>query len=271
MLSSRLKLKPQRFLSVLLFLTIFSFNASAQDSTKVKRISERLDLLEAYNKEILDKKFDTKSTELTNKIDYEVKKAADDVQDQLKIIKITGGIIGFLLAAGIGILLYQYFVNLKKKVDKLFKEKIENHLNENSQFLIDVITSQKVETQIKKNKKLLVLAGNDEEKNKVKTLLKAMGFDHIQIEVIQQFGNIPQSDLVIFSNTNKALSDDVISEFIKNSGDDDDFIFFGDRLVLDRADPNAEKVNFANSKYTLYHQIINTLSFKEVYKLETTP
>lgn len=237
----------------------------AQDSSSLKGITDRITLLESYNKEILDKKFETKSTELTNKIDYEVNKAKDEVLDQMWIIKITGGIIALVLAAGIGVLLYKYFVGLEKLADRMLKKKLANHLADNSQYIIDMITSQKTENLIKKNKKLLVLSGNDAEKDASEQLLTGMGFRNLQFVTTTEVENLPKADLVIFSNRNEALAESIMLDYLERSGDNDSFIFYGKRLNIDPQRAYSDRINFANSKFTLYHQIINTLSFKEIF------
>jgi hypothetical protein len=246
-------------------LVISCATLQAQDSTNLKGLSDRVGSLERYNKEILEEKFENKSTELTNKIEYELKKAKDDVNDQLWILKITGGVIALLLAAGIGVLLYKYFVGLEKLADRVLKRKLESHLAENSQYIIDVITSQKTENLIKRNKKLLVLCGNDAEKTAAEQLLKAMGFRHVQFLTSTNTENLPAADLIIFSNRNETLPEPLIIEYLEQSGRDDNFIFYGKRLSVDPQSDYADRINFANSRFTLYHQIINTLSFKEIF------
>jgi hypothetical protein len=192
-------------------------------------------------------------------------KAKDEVKDQLWIIKITGGVIALLLAAGIGVLLYKYFVGLEKLADRVLKKKLESHLTENSQYIIEMITSQKTENLIKRNKKLLVVCGNDAEKATSEQLLKAMGFRHLQFLTSANVEDLPGADLIIFSNRNEALPEPVIVDYLQRSGNDDNFIFYGKRLNVDPQSDYADRINFANSRFTLYHQIINTLSFKEIF------
>lgn len=235
----------------------------AQDTLK---LSDRVKLLEEYKNEILDKRFDTKSVELSNKIEYELKKAKDDVTDQLWIIKITGGIIALVLAAGVGVLLRQYFVGIKKLADKLLNEKLESHLANNSQYIIEMITSQKTENLVRGNRKILLLSHDQEEQDATLPLLKGMGFKNIECKIVVSDEALPKSDLVLFSNKKETFPETLILALMESTEDDDSLVYYGKRLNIDFQKEYAERVNFANSKYTLYHQIINTLSFKEVFQ-----
>lgn len=249
-------------LLIVLFLIFFGVVTNAQEKLKIE---DRVKLLETYNKEILDKKFETKSTELSNKIEYDVKKAKDDISDQLWIIKITGGIITLVLGAGIFILLRQYFVGLKKLADKLLKEKLESHLNDNSQFILDMITSQKTENLIKANKKILLVTADETEKNESLALLKSMGFKHIDTIIASSTMSHTDNDLTVFSNNKGNFDENLILKLMEESKEDEALIYYGKRLNIDQQKEYSERINFANSKFTLYHQIINTLSFKEIF------
>lgn len=259
--------------SLLIIIVLCSINARATtDSTRIQDLSDRVKRLETYKDEILDKKFDNKSTELSNKIDYEVKKAKDDVNDQLSIFRIAGSVLTLLIAAGVGALLYQYFVGIKKQTEKLFNKKLETHLSDNTSYIVELITSQKNETIIKANKKLLVLAGNEEEKTNTTKMLKGMGFKHVQSKTVTSLIELEEADLIVISNSNMSLPEELILQFLENSTENDHYIFFGKKLSVDMSGGNnnyIDRLNFANTKYTLYHQLINTLSFNEFFTTQS--
>ena len=79
----------------------------------------------------------------------------------------------------------------------------------------------------------MVICGNEDEKKNTESLLGSMGFKQLQFAIVQQFEIIPKSDLVIFSNKNATLPEQIIIEYLENSHEEENFIFFGGRLNLD--------------------------------------
>lgn len=250
-----------------IILVLLPISAFPNEASKVNELAERIEFLETYNKTILNKQFEVQSVELSNKVSEELKHAKDEINDQYTAIKIASWVCGILISIGVGTVIYQLGFGIKNRVEKSINQKLNDHIAENSQAIIDIITSQKTENLIRKNKSVTVLSNNEQNNEYIIALLRNMGFEQVHQIVINRFFKFTKADLYIFSDKDNSLSEMQIKECIEKSQDDTNFIYFGTRrLNIPLQDSYAERLNFANTKYTLYHQIINTLSFKEVLK-----
>lgn len=249
--------------SLLIFLVCVLPNKSeAQDSLNLEG---RVKLLEQYNERVLQEQFATKSDQLSVSISLELEKAKQEVTDELRIIKIIGTVLGLLIAFGVGGFFAIYMRKLPKMAERLLIERLKSHLDENTNHVLQLITSQKNENRIRETKSLFVIAGSDEELSFALKLLKDMKFAKVDGEVFRYYKDLPTTDLIVLSNRDRLLPDELIIEFMSNGQENDNYIYFGGgRLPIDPTAKYAEQVNFANSKYTLYHHIINMLSFRDV-------
>ena len=244
--------------NLLMLRVIFiSFTLPAQDSLTIE---QRVKLLEQYNEQILDEKFNIASAKLNGEIELELKRATTSLDERISILKI----VGIIISLGLGGLVYTSWRNAKRTMEKMLEKKLKSHLADNINHLVDVITSQKTENLIKKSKKILLLGSSEKECDSATKLLKSMQFDHVSCKAVKYYEKLPENDLVVFCNMNNSTHQELVVEFIEKGDSDDVFIYYGGRLNLDSKSSHYDKVNFANSRYTLYHQIINTLSFKEV-------
>ena len=245
-------------------LVFVSSSLQAQDSLTLQ---QRVKILEQYNDEVLDEKFEVRSEQLKSLVDTEINKAKTEIDNKLSTIKLVGTTCGFFLAAGLIALFYQYFFGIKKTAEKMLKKKLETHLSENTNYIIDVISSQRTENLIKANKKIVVICGEQEDEEPAIKLLKSMHFKKTEVMTAKFYAKLPDADLYIFCNQSGKIHEELALEFLEKSSEDDTFIYFGsNRLNYDAKASYADQLNFANSKYQLYHNILNTLSFKEVIK-----
>lgn len=252
-----------KYIQLILGILLLGFaQASAQDTLSLEH---RVRLLEVYNEKILKQEFETQSIRLSSTIEIELENAKREVTDQLWVLKITGGVITLLLAIGIGVLLYKYFWGLQKLADKMLKERLKIHLEDNSSYLLDLITSQKVENLIRKSKRIFVIAGSVTDLNQSMKLFKDMKFMNVEGNVFRYYEKPGPSDLIVFSARDGSLPDELVNEFLEKGGPDESYVYFNSsHLKYDRQASYAERLNFANSQFTLYHQIINVLSFKDL-------
>lgn len=249
-----------------IFVFCLSFSvltAYAQDSLSLQ---QRVKILEQYNHEVLNERFEAKSESLKSEIDSQITAAKTEINEKLSWIKIVGTVCGIILAAGILTLVYQFFFGLKKLAEQKIKEKLDTHLADNTNYIIDVISSQRTETLIKNSKKVLIICGQEEDKDDAIRLLKSMHFKKIETTVLKFYEKLPSADLYVLNNQTGKLHQELVIEFLEKSESDDSFVYYGGPLQYDRNASYADQLNFANTKYTLYHQIINMLSFKEVMK-----
>lgn len=242
---------------------LFCSGAFGQDSLTLQ---QRVRILEQYKDEVLNERFEAKSESLKSEIDSQIKAAKTEIDDQLSLIRIVGTVCGIVFAAGFLTLIYKFFFGIREFAEQKLKEKLDTHLTDNTNYIIDVISSQRIETLIKSNKKVVIICGREEDKDGAAKLLKSMHFKKIEAVVAKFYEKLPTADLYVFNNQTGNMNSELIIEFLEKSDSDDSFVHFGGQLQYDRNASYADQINFANTKYTLYHQIINVLSFKEVIK-----
>lgn len=78
------------------------------------------------------------------------------------------------------------------------------------------------------------------------------------------FEEIPDHDLMIFNTPKGELSQEKIDELM-NLTDDEEHHYVA-YTSTQRFIPN-DRLNFSNSKFTIYHNILSTLKYSEIAKL----
>ena len=89
-------------------------------------------------------------------------------------------------------------------------------------------------------------------------------FKNVKYRRAGSFENIPEHDLMIFNTPDGNLTQETIDQFMRNTEDEDTCYVAYTTKQLNR-DP---RLNFSNSRYTLYHSILSTLKFAEIARLE---
>lgn len=256
------------FLGVFLVLAFFS--AFASDPI----VEDRIQKLEDYNKEVaqqrwenLEAKLEGRLSNLEGKIENQLKENQIIINEQLSTFKIIGWVVGALLTIGVLGFIYQLTWGFKKLAEKTLKDKLKSHLFENAQSLMELVNSQKEASKVKREKLIRVVSGSDEETNMMKNQLERMGFQKFECTTISSPIPFPNSDLLIFCNIKNNLQIPTIVSYMEQSEEDEVFIYYGGRLMLPEGKPGlSAKLNYANSKFTLYHHIVNTLVFKDILK-----
>ncbi|GAA4310375.1 MULTISPECIES: NARF domain-containing protein [Hymenobacteraceae] len=237
-------------------------------------LSDRVQQLEIYNQEILQKKVENLEKEINlglqkkqQELDKKFTEKENEIDDKLALLNTLAIVSGFLLAAGIINLVYQFGWGLKKLAEKTLKEKLQTHLFENTQSLMDLVNNQRAESKVKKEKLIRVVSGSEEETEIMRSLLQRMGFKKVECATVEVYIPFPTSDLLIFCNFKKGLSAEMIINYLEDSNQDDVFVYYGGRIDLPADSIHyQEKLNYANTRFTVYHQIINTLIFKDILK-----
>ncbi len=227
----------------------------------------RVKMLEDYNERVLQQQFEAQKNQLSQQISIELDKAKLELSTEVSTFKIISYVVGATLALGIGYVIWQVVIGLKKRVERVMKVNLEKHLKENTGYLLDLITSQKIENTIRKLRKVFVASGSAQDLSRTVGLLKDMKFENVEGNVYNEYSKLPAADIYIFSSKDNTMSSDLINEFMKNGEQADCYIYYGTgRLVVDASASYAEQVNFANSRFTLYHQALTTLAFKDAIK-----
>lgn len=256
------------------FLFAITFSLVAQtpksNSTQIENLNKRIEILEGQ-KENLNKQSDILQQ------DFDLKKQNLDTQfseNKIEIDKDLSGLRNLMYTLGAGVLglllLYFGYIRsfIKKKSEEIAEKKIAEVIGsvveKNKDKIVNIIESQDIELKVKKENKLLIISETDEDKEFISKFFKEAGISNFDFADSANYNAISNEiDLVVFDDrraTNKFH--DLFNEYLEKSNENTLFIFFGDRFNAAKRD----NINYANSKYTLYNQIINSLKFKEVMK-----
>ncbi|WP_310079782.1 NARF domain-containing protein [Sphingobacterium sp. 2149] len=77
------------------------------------------------------------------------------------------------------------------------------------------------------------------------------------------FTELPDHDLMVFNMPNGELSQQQVDQLMAMNNDEDTHYV---AYLKGRLEPN-DRLNFSNSPFTLYHNILSTLKYAEVVKL----
>jgi|GEM_PF-1007755 len=246
------KIKPFAFVAFFTFLTI---SAKEADSTKIATLENRVNQLEDYKiniENVYKAEYQKSQNDLAKDIDEKYK----DVRNLFAMILILGipsSLYGIYLA----------FWGIKKKVNQSIAEKIETIVEQKREDIIKLIQSQKFERRLKETKKIIVISENGNSQEEIKKTIETFKFKNIIYRINKSFDTLPEYDLIIINNCDGEFKQDDVTNII-NSNDDDDVCFVA--YTSKQLDRNS-RLNFANSKFTLYHNILTTLSFSEAIKI----
>lgn len=270
-----MKYKNLFFLWLLSISTSCLFGQTAKSNqAAINTIETRIKILEGQkdnlNKqsELLQEEFKLKAGNLDAKFTENKLSIDQDLATVRWMIYAFGlGLIGTL----IGYLFY--FKNfIQKRTEAIAEEKIDsllsNIVEHKKQELIHLIRSQDLENELRQKSLILVLCESEADKASMLLFFEAVKIKNVDYELSETF-KTPASnyDLIIFNDYRDTKKNhDLFEEYIKELANTNMlFIFFGNRFNT----PNRDKVNFANSKFTLYNQIMNSLKFNQLQKTST--
>jgi hypothetical protein len=249
--------KSAMFSIFLLILTAYNINAQKNNTDSIS-ISLRLERLENFQS-------NEKEAEPLRKEKLE-KFVTDAINENNKDIEGSKKLLSFVLFIGLPITLLSliglYFGAIKK-ARKEVKDKIEGIVEKNRDELIRLIDSQEFDTKLRTNKRILVLGASDVANTDLKSIMEKMKFQNLRFRTVNNYTAFQDYDLIVFNNGDGTFPQQVITDYIIREGNDHIAFVAYTTKNLDRHD----KLNFANSRFTLYHNILNTLKYSEVLKL----
>jgi len=248
-------MKINKLLVLITFFAFFSTNAKEADSIKIKRIEEKVIQLENY-KENIENVYKAEFVKSQNDLTKDIDEKYKEVRNLFAMILILG-----IPSSLYGI--YLMFWGIKKKVNQSIAEKIETIVEQKREDIIKLIQSQKFERRLKETKKIIVISENEIAQEEIKSTIEKFKFKNVVYRISKTYETLPEYDLIIINNCDGEFEQEDVNDII-NSADDDDVCFVA--YTTKQLDRNP-KLNFANSKFTLYHNILTTLSFSEVIKM----
>ncbi len=247
-------MKVKRILIVTILLIGLGLNAQNKDATRIDNLENKIKYLEEYKSNIesvykieLDKAIRTYDKDFNEKYD-----SLRNYAYILSFLVISSGLWGA----------YLWFFGIKKKANQQIKNKIEDIVEQKREDIIKLIRSQEFKRKLKQSKKLLVISDNDDGQKEIKKVMSKFNFKNVVYRINKSFKNLPEHDLVIINNIDGEFKQKNVNKLLDEIDDEDIFFVI---YTIERLEANP-RLNFANSKFTLYNNIFMTLSFTESLK-----
>lgn len=219
------------------------------DSIKFKELETKVQLIEDYKSNI--KQYSKLELE---KYKDELKKNFDEKYENVRNLF---ALILFIGAPATVYGVYIMFWGVNKKIKKAIEEKIEKIVELKREDIIKLINNQAFDRRIKETKKILIISESEDAEDNIRSTISNMGFKNLVYRLTNSTTTWPENDLVVINNINGEFSQDKINEIIEDNEDEDICFVAYTSKQIDR----NPRMNFANSKYTLYHSILTTLAF----------
>lgn len=259
-------MKSKQLLLPLFLLVLFVANIAAQATNS--EVLSRLEQLE-QKEELLKEKIDQnlKSAELKIEETMNSKKKALDndlleVQGKFKEFGI------YLSMIGIGSLLglVGIWFALKKWVEAQYQTKLGTLIKDKRVEFEAMIASQDLENQIRKTEQFLVLSTAGNKKTKLDELLHTLNIDNTSSHLIQDKSEVPATALtgdaiVIINDLDGNFDREILTDILDRA--DNKSLFLGFATGKERL-PSDPRMNFTNSKFTFYHNLINLAKYRRL-------
>ena len=262
-------IQPYLISALLLGASLLSGQSAKENAQGVQQLKQRIQILEDQKgnlekqSELLKLDYDSKIKEFETRFgSFKLEVEQENSFISWLLIALAIGVVGFFLYS------FSYFKKFIKdqaelQASKMVEKKVATIVQDKREQLISLIRSQEVETRLKNNSKLLVLAETEEDGDYLVNFFEQAGIHNIDFRYSDEFQEISKTyDLIIFDDhrgTN--LRHPLFREYIDRLSDTNMlYIFFGKYFEVEK----REMVNYANSKFTLYNQIINSLKFKSL-------
>ncbi|MVN22991.1 NARF domain-containing protein [Mucilaginibacter arboris] len=233
-------------------------NQKSKSDARIETLEKRVQQLENYKGNI-DNLSKIQSENLRKYVDDEIKKGMGKIDDAKTMITwiLWFGLPVTLISIAVG-----YFSAIKK-AKKFVLDKIETVVEGNRDEIIRLIETEAFDTRLRNTKHLLVVSGDEESEESLKKFMTKLNFKNVKYRRAESVDNIPDHDLMIFNTPKGNLSQETIDLFMQNTEDEDICYVAYTTMQLNR-DP---RLNFSNSRFTLYHSILSTLKFSESARL----
>lgn len=235
----------RKIYGLILSLFTFSFAFSQVDSLTLKNLEMKVNLMEEYKSNI----------EQYSKIQLERNK--DELKNETEKVFIILAILSIIGLPSTIYTIYMMFWGVNKRIKKAIDDKITTIVEEKREDIIKLIKNQSFDRILKETKKILIISKTEDSQNNIKKIVLGMGFKNLIFRQLNTTRNIPENDLVVFNNIDGNFSQNEIDKIVKSDKREDScFVAY----TLKQLDRNP-RMNFANSKFTLYNAILTTLTF----------
>ncbi len=244
---------------------------SPPESKEIQDLKNRIQVLENQKEnldkqaDILQQNFDLKTRELNSQFTaYKL-----EVEKSTRLVYFILGALGLLTAGAFIAIILHFRKFIQKQAEAFATSKVSIALDtiveDKKAEIIALINNQSIENRIKEKSRILALVESEEDQKQLQNFFDNTGFKNIKFEKSDQYKQPGKKiELIIFvDQRNTKNRHDLFREYIQRLEDKETlFIFYGPHFKVDKTD----KLNFTNSKYTFYSQIINSLTYKEITK-----
>lgn len=183
--------------------------------------------------------------------------------------------------------------NLRKK----FRKELEQVADQEVDNLERAIRENGIVSRIERIRKILVICKDRNDKIYIEDFFRNLGFEHLDIEILDKYISVEKYDLVVFDNHSlkkrppkniyEEMSDEkkrqldpfyeeadirlnLMNQFLKNVDTNNKtlYIHFGPMRV-NFPDVSEDQAAFANTRHTLYPRILEMLTFAEKKQLNS--
>lgn len=229
----------------------------AQPNPEIKALDDRVSALESYKIDIATLS-DARSETLKNKVEADIKEALKEIEDSKKTLDLLVYLglpltVGAFLIGWIGVIWY---------IKKLVSDRISTLIEKKREDIIRLVETEAFDNRLRNTKKILVISGDEKSSESIRKFLEKLKFKKVTYRIVGAFNDVPEHDLMIFNTPEGELSEQSINEFMQSSEDEDNcYVAYSSK----RLEPNP-RLNFSNSRFTLYHSILSTLKYSEITK-----
>lgn len=251
--------KFEFIIALMLFVCIGrGFAQNVVSRKEIDSIKAEIHVLKDYKENI-----DSYSKAAIQKIENQ---ANDKIDDRLKELEAERYSLLGLIILGIPTTLiagYQLIWGIRKKINTLIVDRIEKIIEKNREDILRVVETELFDNKLRNTKQLLVIGADEESNTALRNFLEKVKFKKVATRVSGRDQNLPEHDLIIFNTPNGELSEDVIQGFLQDADENDTYFvaYIHGRLAF-----SSNRLNFASSHITLYHNILSALKYMEIAK-----
>lgn len=248
------------------FLFLFTLLCFGQDPPTLESLEERLEKIEKIE-EIHEEKLNLAVKKHQMTVDSVTNHKKEEINTTLAQWK-NSFIITFIVFLGISI---ASILGIAKYIESQYKTRIDTLIDNKQSHFLAMIKDKEIENSMRTYRKLLVLYINSKDEEEIRTIVNEFKFTTENVKY-RHYTNekttkekqeleerIKEADLVILHSPNGAFDDQLLAVVEAHSNK-----YFVNYHTGSTRAPTHEQVNFANSKYTLYHSVILTLKYKEL-------
>ena len=234
--------------------------------SRIEKLEQRLELkqeLDGVAKELREQQFkniEQQYVQAIEKLRNEQQAYKNEVQEKNLLIYVTWA---FMAVVGFG-----SFFQIRRWTKDEVSKQVGDVLKSESDLVRQIIDSQALENRLKEQKSLLVISGSSAAMGDLEREFKAMHFKQVTSRLFHTVFDLDNNtfkpdfhedeyELIVLNQ----LTEDQINRYVDKSKQ---AIFLGFSYEYLKNIKEREKLNFANSSFTLYARIMEVLKYRYI-------